>query len=170
MAHLNKVGMMINLEKSKFVGMKVEHLGFELSWDGIRAGKHKVSTLEQFPVPQDLKFICHFLGLIGFFWKLIPNFSAIARPLFDLMKKDNMFERMDEWQKAYEELCDMLIGCVTLQYPNPKVLITVDTYAGKLSLGVCLSQPDLGTKQSTGPLLSHHVHWHLLKQGIHLQS
>ena len=57
---LSKVGMMINLEKSKFLRSKVAYLGFELSANGLRPGEWKVQAVDEFPIPKDVCKVCKF--------------------------------------------------------------------------------------------------------------
>ena len=54
MQKLGEVGLMINLEKAKFLHSKVAYLGFELSAEGICLGTKKIKAVEQFPIPSDV--------------------------------------------------------------------------------------------------------------------
>ena len=52
------------------------------------------------PVPQNTKQVKQFLGLVGYYRKFVPRFSDIARPLTQLIQKNEGFNRTME--------CDML--------------------------------------------------------------
>lgn len=47
----------------------------------------KVTAIKRFARPTTKKQVRSFLGLVGFYRKFIPNFSAIAAPLTDLTRK-----------------------------------------------------------------------------------
>ena len=47
----------------------------------------KVQAVKHYPVPTNKSDIRSFLGLVGNYQKLIPNFASISVPLSDLTKK-----------------------------------------------------------------------------------
>ena len=46
----------------------------------------------------------NFLGLAGYYRRFVPGFSAIASPLFDLLRKDRPFVWTDDCQTALDAL------------------------------------------------------------------
>ena len=51
--------------------------------------KPEISKLEAFPRPTSKKQVWGFLGLIGYCRKFIANYSSLALPLTDLMRKSS---------------------------------------------------------------------------------
>jgi len=51
----------------------------------------KVAGVAEWPTLRTLKELQAFLGLCNFYQRFIENYSTIARPLFDLTKKDTPF-------------------------------------------------------------------------------
>lgn len=59
------------------------------------------------------------LGLFSYFRRFVPNFSRIAGPLLDLVKKDSPFE-MKERVCAFNKLRDKLVTGPVLAIYNPR--------------------------------------------------
>ena len=48
----------------------------------------KVKGILDQPTPKEVKDIQKFLGLINYYWQFIKDFAVIARPLYDIVKKN----------------------------------------------------------------------------------
>jgi hypothetical protein len=70
---------------------EVEFLGFQLSKKGLSMQNGKVDSILQFKEPKNVKSLQRFLGLCNFYRAFIKQYSDKARPLFDLIKKENEF-------------------------------------------------------------------------------
>jgi hypothetical protein len=51
----------------------------------------RVEVIEAFPAPKNLKALRTFLGMAGFYGRLIPQFSRIAEPLHTMKRKKASF-------------------------------------------------------------------------------
>ena len=58
------------------------------------------------------------LGLFSYYRKFVEGFSKIAKPLNELLKKENRSKWEEKQQKAFEELKERLIKYPILEYPN----------------------------------------------------
>ena len=67
-------------------------LGHIFSADGIQVDKAKVELIADLPPPKCLKDVRSFLGHAGFYRQFIKDFSAIARPMSKLLRKDVTFD------------------------------------------------------------------------------
>jgi hypothetical protein len=100
----------------------------------------KVTAINEWPVPQKLKDVESFLGMINFWWKFIKDFSAIACPLHKLKKKDVPFEWTKAHQDAFDALKQALVTALILKILWENLLYLLETDASGFALGAVLSQ------------------------------
>ena len=67
-------------------------LGHVVSSKGIEVDKAKVDLILNLPTPKTVRDVRSFLGHAGFYRKFIKDFSAISRPLYNLLLKESTFE------------------------------------------------------------------------------
>ena len=75
-------------EKYKWKVRKVGFLGVVIEPDGIRIEEETVKGVLDWPIPKCIKGIQKFLGLANYYHRFIECFASIARPLYDIVKKD----------------------------------------------------------------------------------
>jgi hypothetical protein len=95
--------------------------------EGIKPGNRKIEAVVKFPTPQSHKDIKSFLGLAGYYRKCIADFSAITRPLTNLLKKENEWKWEEQEQASFDLLKFKLTNTPLLQYPDfskPFILTT----------------------------------------------
>jgi hypothetical protein len=66
----------------------VQYLGHIISRDGLSPSPDKIRALRDYPRPTTVKEVRSFLGLASFYRKLVPKFAEIAKPLTELIKKE----------------------------------------------------------------------------------
>jgi hypothetical protein len=74
-------------------------LGHRLITQGLLQDSNKVVAVREFSVPTNTRQLKGFLGLAGYYRRFIPNFSKIAKPLTELLRKNTPFvwnQRTDE--------------------------------------------------------------------------
>lgn len=83
-----------------------------------------------------------FLGLAGYYRKLIPSFAQIASPLTDLTKKSkpNAIKWSDECDQAFTTLKNIIKSKPVLQSPDFEKPFILQCDASKRGLGAVLSQ------------------------------
>jgi hypothetical protein len=69
----------------------VKFLGHTISGDGISVDHSKVQEVMDWKPPTSVHQICSFLGLAGYYHRFIPDFSRIAKPMTELLKKGVKF-------------------------------------------------------------------------------
>lgn len=81
--------MFLNKEKCFFVSTRVYYLGHFITKEGVSTDPSKILAISSWPLPSNVKRLHGFLGLSGYYRQFVNDFGKIAKPLTDLMKKDN---------------------------------------------------------------------------------
>src|SRR4051812_38429144 len=81
-----------------------------------------------------------FLGLAGYYRKFVEGFSSIARPMTQLLKKDQKFVWTEKCEASFQELKRRLVSAPVLTRPDLTKSIDVYYDASKIGLGCVLMQ------------------------------
>ena len=76
-------------------------LGHTISGKGIQVDKAKIEVIEKLPPPINVKGVRSFLGHAGFYRRFIKDFSKIAKPLCNLLVKENDFVFDDQCLESF---------------------------------------------------------------------
>ncbi len=101
---LRRHKLYLKAEKCEFEREQVEYLGLIISHDRVAMDPAKVAAVTEWPCPRDKKEVQLFLGFVNFYRRFIKRFSHIARPMFDLTKKDTPFVWSPECGAAFAAL------------------------------------------------------------------
>jgi hypothetical protein len=69
----------------------VKYLGFIISTTGTKMDPAKITTIQEWPQPQNMKDVQSFLGFANFYCRFIKGYSSIVAPLTRLTRKDTSF-------------------------------------------------------------------------------
>ncbi|WVZ53380.1 hypothetical protein U9M48_004331 [Paspalum notatum var. saurae] len=119
---------------------EVKFLGHVISNGGIAVDQSKVSEVQNWKIPEDVKGIRSFLGLAGYYRRFIEGFSRIAKPMTALLEKNIKFQWTSACQKAFEELKKRLTTAPVLTFPDMHKPFSVYCDASRLGLGCVLMQ------------------------------
>ena len=137
---LKQAKLKLKLKKCRFAELEVEYLGHVVSGRGLATDPKKVEAIRKFPVPQELKSLRSFLGLASYCCRFIPCFSKLASPLYQLIKKDALFDWTPACQQAWEQVKQRLTESPVLAFPNFAKEFLVETDASGKGLGVVPAQ------------------------------
>jgi hypothetical protein len=144
---LRDAGLKLQPSKCYFARTEINYLGFVVSQEGIKANADKLRVVAQFPVPQSQKHISAFLGLTGYYRRLIQNYAFIASPLTNLLKNEYKGIKIPTiWSKectdAFELLKHTLMSAPVLAYPDysGQSQFVIDTDASDIGIAATLSQ------------------------------
>lgn len=135
-------GLTLNPEKCSFMLPKTEFLGHEISSQGIKPLQDNLKKIKDFPVPNTVKKVRRFHGLISYYRKHIKHFSELAAPLTNLCRKNQKFKWSEETQLSFDTLKQKLITPPILIHPKFEEHFILSCDASDLALGAMLGQKD----------------------------
>jgi len=91
LARLRMHNLKLQPDKCEFFRKEVTYLGHRLTTKGLLPDFDKVKAVKEFPTPTNTRQFKGFLGLSGHYRRFIPNFSKIAKPLTELLRKNTPF-------------------------------------------------------------------------------
>ncbi|GBG66528.1 hypothetical protein CBR_g63111 [Chara braunii] len=124
---LRDAGFKVALEKSKFFLSEISFLGYVVTRGGLRPDSRKVAAVKDAPIPTSLTQVRAFLGLASYYRHFIKGFAAIARPLTNLLQRDQPLNWDAEYEQAFATLKDALVTTPILIRLDPTkqfILIT----------------------------------------------
>ncbi|GBG77610.1 hypothetical protein CBR_g24056 [Chara braunii] len=124
---LRDVGFKIALEKSEFFLSEISFLGYVVTRGGLRPDSRKVAAVKDAHVPMSVTQVRAFLGLASYYRRFIKGFAAIARPLTNLLRKDQPLSWDAECEQAFATVKGALATTPILIGSDPRkqfILIT----------------------------------------------
>ncbi|KAM0911004.1 hypothetical protein ACQ4PT_013787 [Festuca glaucescens] len=126
--------------KCEFWLDRVGFLGHIVSAEGVAVDPSKVAAVTEWESPKNAGEIRSFLGLAGYYRRFIENFSKIAKPMTELLKKEKKFIWTDECEASFQELKQRLVSAPVLCLPDINKDFQVYCDASRQGLGGVLMQ------------------------------
>ena len=102
----------------------------------------KVSAISEFPVHKCKRQLMRFLGMAGYYRKFCKNFSGIAEPLINLLKKSTKFKCNDKCKNAFDRLKAILKSAPVLLAPDFDKCFKLAVDASDVGIAAVLLQED----------------------------
>jgi hypothetical protein len=118
----------------------VKFLSHTISDDGISVDPSKVQEVMDWKPPTSVHQIRSFLGLAGYYRRFIPDFSRIAKPMTELLKKGSKFSWDQKCDDAIYTLRDHLTTAPVLAQPDVSKPFDIYCDASGTGLGCVLMQ------------------------------
>nr|ABF95994.1 retrotransposon protein, putative, Ty3-gypsy subclass [Oryza sativa Japonica Group] len=128
------------LSKCEFWLSEVKFLGHVISAKGVAVDPETVTAVTDWKQPKTVTQIRSFLGLAGYYRRFIENFSKIARPMTQLLKKEEKFVWSPQCEKAFQTLKEKLVSSPVLILPDTRKDFMVYCDASRQGLGCVLMQ------------------------------
>ena len=122
---LNKFNLGINLSKCVLGKSSLNYLGFKISAEGYSATDDKVKAISDFLLPQTLRQLSRFCGMINFYHKAIEKCSRLLKPLYDIFRdnrkkpKSTVIAWTVEQKASFEKVKAILSRKTMLSFPIP---------------------------------------------------
>ena len=134
---LDQHNVQINMKKSQFAVTQMKYLGYVINGQGISPDISRIKTLKEAAIPDSAEKLHSFLGFAQYYAKFVPNFAALAQPLYTALQA---FDNAISLAEDYHRLLNALLDGKTLQsyqFGAPTQLV-VD--ASSYAIGAILEQ------------------------------
>jgi hypothetical protein len=128
------------LSKCDFWLREIKFLGHTISQDGVSVDPEKVQEVMDWKPPTTVWQIRSFLGLVGYYRRFIPDFSKIAKPMTELLKRGVKYEGSQKCEDAFHTLRQHLTTALVLAQPDNTKSFEVYCDASGTGLGCVLMQ------------------------------
>jgi hypothetical protein len=143
------------LSKCDFWLKKIKFLGHTISQAGIAIDPDKVQEVMNWKPPTTVRQIRSFLGLAGYYQRFIPDFSRIAKPITELLKKEAKFVWSQKCEDAFHALRQHLTTAPVLAQPDSSKPFDVYCDASSTGLGCVLMQDNRVIAYASRALRTH---------------
>jgi hypothetical protein len=145
--------------KCEFWLKSVKFLRHTISHDGISVDPSKVQEVMDWKPPKSVHQIRSFLGLAGYYRRFILDFSRIAKPMTELLKKGVKFVWSEACEKAFHTLRQHLTSAPVLVQPDNSKSFEVFCDASGTGLGCVLMQEGRVIAYASRALRPHELNY-----------
>ena len=107
---------------------------------GVSSDTSKVTTIEKWQTPTNIKEDRGFLGMDLYYRKFIKHYGIIARPLTDMLKKGVPFVWTSITEEAFVTLKHALVSALVLALPDFSKPFMIKTDACEYAVGAVFHQ------------------------------
>uniref|UniRef100_A0A2N9I9G7 Reverse transcriptase domain-containing protein n=1 Tax=Fagus sylvatica TaxID=28930 RepID=A0A2N9I9G7_FAGSY len=137
---LRKEKLYANLKKCSFCLDKVVFLGYVVSTKGIAVDEEKVKAIKEWPTTKSITEVRSFHGLTSFYRRFVKDFSTLAAPLTEIVKKSVGFKWGSEQDHAFLEIKERLCGAPLLALLDFSRTFEIECDALRIGIGAILMQ------------------------------
>uniref|UniRef100_A0A2N9HFG3 Reverse transcriptase/retrotransposon-derived protein RNase H-like domain-containing protein n=1 Tax=Fagus sylvatica TaxID=28930 RepID=A0A2N9HFG3_FAGSY len=107
---------------------------------GIKVDEEKVKAIQEWPTPITISQVWSFHGLASFYRWFVRDFSSLASPLTEVIKKNVPFKWGKEQEKAFNLIKEKLTNAPLLVLPNFAKTFEIECDASGIGIGAVLMQ------------------------------
>jgi len=139
---LQQKGLTVSPEKCVWKTDEVEFLGYVVGSSGIKMSTTKVDAVLSWKAPNSVTEVQSFLGFANFYQRFIKDYSKVARPLTELMKKVTgmKWAWTKEADEAFRELKTRFTMAPILAHFDATKPVVIEIDASDFAIGAVLSQ------------------------------
>ena len=130
----------LNPDKMQFRLPNVSFFGHTWSDKGLTADLKKIEAVKKMKIPQDVKTMRSFLGMINYLNRFSPCLAELSDPLRQICRQKEEFQLSEACKDAFHRCKEEILKSITLPYFNPKSPMILQTDVSKKGLGVVLLQ------------------------------
>jgi len=137
---LKHFGLRIGLSKCEFFTKEMIFLGHLISHGEVRIDPSKIDGVRNFPVPETVPQLQSFLGLSGWCRRFIYDYSTLAAPLTNLLKKDAPWVWGLPQMRSFENIKKRIVERPILAQPDYSRPFILECDASNYGIGAALFQ------------------------------
>jgi hypothetical protein len=153
LTRLHDAGLKVNVAKSLFCAHEIEYLGYILTREGIKPQSKKLQVILVLNLPNNVKEVRHFLGMVQYYQDMWARCSEMLAPLTDLVgewgemkpTRMNKTKKKPWWwdpihQQAFANVKAAIAKETVLAYPDFLNLFEIYMDASSTQLGAVITQ------------------------------
>ena len=138
---------------------EIAFLGHVVSKHGVQPDSSKVKAILQWETPKSVTEVRSFLGLAGYYRRFVKDFSMVAKPLTNLLRKNVPFGWSPQCEQSFEELKRRLTTTPILALPSEIGGFVLYTDASRMGLGRVLMQSGKVIAYTSTQLRPHEMNY-----------
>ncbi|XP_046373937.2 uncharacterized protein K02A2.6-like [Haliotis rufescens] len=136
---LSEAGLRLRRNKCVFMADEVEYLGYRLDSEGLHPVEKKIAAIQEAKVPENVKELRAYLGILNYYHRFLPNLPDTLSPLYKLLQKEVKWSWSTSQQKAFEKSKNLLQSSdVLIHFDSSKPLL-LQCDASPYGVGVVLA-------------------------------
>jgi len=139
---LQEYNLYLKPEKCQFAKQQLSYLRYIISPDQVQMNLIKLKGISDWPVPLTIKETRKVLGFCNFYRKFIKDYTKIASPINQLVKKNTKFIWIEGVQKAFNKLKKKFKEKPIPITPNPTKPFEIFADVSNHVTGAVLTQRD----------------------------
>jgi hypothetical protein len=148
-------GLKLKLSKCDFFKTKIKYLGHVITVNGFHPDNKKITSILNYPEPQNVKQLLSFLGLVNYYRKFVRSYAEIAHYLTELTKKSSTWIWEENERDAFRRIKNSLTNNPLLRYPDFTREFLVYTDASGYGIGAVLAQIQNIPPSESDPTQAH---------------
>jgi hypothetical protein len=153
LTRLRDIGLKVNAAKSSFCAHEIEYLGYILTRGGIKPQPKKVQAILALNLPNNIKELRHFLGMVQYYRDMWARRSEMLAPLTDLVgeceemkitRKNKTKKQPWRWDQIHQQAFNNVQAAIAketvLAYPDFSKPFETYTDASSTQLGAVITQ------------------------------